>query len=147
MKKIFTTMFFIMITAFLSFLIAAPIVNDSIAKKTAAELANLPLPDHTELVESVYQAGKLIGNGNGMQYFGALLIKSNLPLEELKKYYSNFAENEWDCIVEQQMRTEINVIEHGNLAFQTEIAGDNYYIVYSWGDNDTIFHDFDIRGH
>ncbi len=70
---------------FLSVLVAAPIVNDNIAKKTANKLADLPLPNNTEFIEMVYIAGKLVGNGNGMQYFGAILIKSELSLEELKR--------------------------------------------------------------
>ena len=56
-----------------------------------------------------------------MQYFGAFLIKSELSLDELKEYYSNFADKEWECIVENQINTEVGLIEHANLAFKTEI--------------------------
>lgn len=107
----------------------------------------LPLPNDTQFIESVYKAGKLAGNGNGMQYFGAILIQSELSLEELKEYYWNFAEHDWECVVEKQTDANVSVIEHTNLTFKTKIEGDNYYIVYSWGDNNTIFHEFDIRGH
>ncbi|MDE5820370.1 MAG: hypothetical protein K2N41_03720 [Lachnospiraceae bacterium] len=130
-----------------SVLIAAPIVNDHMAKKTAKELADLPLPNNTELIESVYKAGKLVGNGNGMQYFGAILIKSDLSLEELQEYYSGFAESEWKCIVENQTDKKIRMVEHTRLTFQSDIEGDHYYIVYSWGENHTIFHELDLRGH
>ena len=138
---------FIAVIAFLSVLTVAPVVNDHIAKKTAEELADLPLPDSTEYIEMVYQAGKLVGNGNGMQYFGAVLIKSALSLDELKEYYSKYAENEWECVVENQIDKNIKIIEHTELTFRTDIEGDDYYIVYSWGDNNTVFHEFDIRGH
>lgn len=107
----------------------------------------MPLPDHTEMLESVYKAGKLTGNGNGMQYFGAILIQSGCSLEELKTYYAGLAEDTWNCTVERQVGETIDVIEHGELAFMTNISGENYFIVYSWGDNDTIFHEFDLRGH
>ena len=146
-KKVFVAIVLIMVIGLFSFLIAAPIVNDNMAEKTANELADLPLPDNTEYMESVYQAGKLVGNGNGMQYFGAVLIKSGLSLEELKDYYSSYAENEWKCVVENQNDTDIKVIEHAKLTFDTNIDGEDYFIVYSWGDNNTIFHEFDIRGH
>lgn len=133
---------------FLSVLIAAPIVNDNIAKKTANELVDLPLPNNTEYVESIHKAGKLVGNGNGMQYFGAILIKSDLSLDELKEYYLQFADSEWKCIVENQINKNVEIMdEHTTLTFKTDIKGNNYYIVYSWGDNDTIFHELDIRGH
>ena len=145
MKQILIIVFFIAIIVSCSALIATPFINDDVSKKTANELADLPLPGNTELIESVHESGKLVGNGNGMQYFGAILIKSDLSLEELKEYYSSYAENEWDCVVEKQTGADIKIIEH--VKFTTEIEGDNYYIVYSWGDNDTIFHEFDIRGH
>lgn len=147
MKKILTFMVLTVAAVLLFLLAAAPIINDGISEKTANELAALPLPDDTEFIEAVHKAGKLVGNGNGMQYFGAILIKSGLSMEELKEHYSNFAENEWECVVERQTEADIKIIEHGPLAFKTEIAGDGYYIVYSWGDNNTVFHGLDIRGH
>lgn len=147
MKKVFVIIVITVALFCLSILIAVPIVNDHVAKKTAKELSDLPLPADTELLESVYKAGKLVGNGNGMQYFGAILIKSELSLEELQEYYSEFAESEWKCIVENQTDTEIRMVEHKSLTFETDIEGDHYYIVYSWGENHTIFHELDIRGH
>lgn len=147
MKHIARMIVFTVVIVLLSVLAAAPIVNDHIAKKTAEELADLPLPDSTEFIEMVYQAGKLVGNGNGMQYFGAVLIKSDLSLEELKEYYSKYAENEWECVVENQTDKNVKIIEHTELTFKTDVEGDDYYIIYSWGDNNTIFHEFNIRGH
>lgn len=52
-----------------------------------------------------------------------------------------------ECIVEKQDNKAIQVIEHGNLNFETEIYSEDFYIVYSWGSNDSIFHEFDLRGH
>lgn len=128
--------------------IAAPIFNDSVAKDTAGELVDLPLPNNTEFIESIYEAGKIAGNGNGMQYFGAILIKSELSLDELKEFYGTFAEHEWECVVENQKTTDVEISDgHTNLTFKTDIESDDYYIVYSWGSNDTIFHEFDLRGH
>lgn len=147
MKKVLVIVVLTVVIIFFSVLIAAPTVNDNMAEKTANELADIPLPKSTELIESIHKAGKLVGNGNGMQYFGAILIKSELSLDELKEYYLDFADNEWSCIVENQINTDIRIIEHAKLAFKTDIDGNNYYIVYSWGNNNTIFHEFDIRGH
>ena len=96
-------------------------------KKTANELIDLPLPYSTEFIESIHKAGKLVGNGNGMQYFGAILIKSELPLDELKEYYLEFADTEWKCIVENQIHTDVAAIEHAKLTFKTNIDGNNYY--------------------
>ena len=128
--------------------IVSPIVNDNVAKKTANELVEIPLPNNTEFIESIYEAGKLDGCGNGMQYFGAILIKSELSLDELKEYYAEFADNEWTCVVDNQVNSDVdNKIMDTTLTFKTDIEGNDYFIVYSWGDNNTIFDGFDLRGH
>ncbi len=106
-----------------------------------AQPADLPLPENTEYIESVYKADKLIGCGNGMQYLGAILIRNNLPLEALKAYYSGLAEHEWECVVERQTSAEIEWVEYaGGLSFKTEVEEDDYYVAYSWGDSDSVFY-------
>lgn len=127
--------------------ILAPIINNHAAEQVAEELQSLPLPEKTELVEAQSAAGKLVGNGNGMQYFGAILIKSELSSATLETYYAGYAKEEWECVVEKQEDKAIRVIEHGNLNFETEINSEDFYIVYSWGSNDSIFHELDLRGH
>lgn len=85
-----------------------------------------------------------------MQFWGAILIKTQLSLVELNEYYSQYQDNEWSYVVEPQDGTEITVIEHGNLSFSSM---DNvnyfngYYIIYSWGNSNYPLSDFDIRGH
>lgn len=123
------------------------IINDYTAKQVENNLWDLPLPEKTKLVDGISKAGKLSGSGNGMQYFGAILIKSELPLEDLEKYYSDYRSNEWEYIVEVQEGQAIRTIEHGVLKF-TEVVGDKgYYIVYSWGKGIGLLEEIDIRGH
>lgn len=145
--KVFGAAILILVTGIFVCLFTAPLVNDHVAKKTVEELVDLPLPEKTEYIESVCEAGKLIGCGNGMQYFGAILIQSELSREELEAYYSNFAEHDWQCVVENQAGAEIRIDGEGVTSFSTDVEEDNYYVVYSWGDNDTIFDGFDIRAH
>ena len=63
--------------------ISIPLINNHTAYKVEKALCEIPLPEEPELIESLSQDGKLTGNGNGMQYFGAILIRSDLSLEEL----------------------------------------------------------------
>lgn len=128
-------------------LLLIPAVNDLTAKRVADGLRALPLPEGTELVETVHAAGKLAGSGNGMQYFGAVLLRSELPLGELEAYYSNYAGHDWECRVEPQQGGAIRVIEHGGLRFDARAEGEGFYIVYSWGDGAPFFEEFDLRGH
>ena len=127
--------------------LSIPLINNHIAYKVEKVLCEIPLPEETELIESLSQEGKLTGNGNGMQYFGAILIKSELSLEELETYYSGYRSNEWEYLVEIQEGQSIKVIEHKALQFSEEIEDSGYYIVYSWGSGNSLLKELDIRGH
>ena len=127
--------------------VSIPLINNHTAYKVEKTLCEIPLPEETELIESLSQAGKLTGNGNGMQYFGAILIKSELSLEELETYYSDYRSNEWECLVETQEGQSIEVIDHETLQFSEKIDDGGYYIVYSWGSGNSLLKELDIRGH
>ena len=138
------------IMAIIIFIASIQISNDGVAVKTAKGVKAIKLPDSTEYVEMFSEAGKLTGCGNGMQYLGGILIKSELSLEDLQSYYSDYAQNEWECIVERQTDKNIRVVEHGTVSLNTDINSENFYIVYSWGENNSIYSTFstlDIRGH
>ena len=127
--------------------ISISFINNNIAYKVEKELCETPLPEKTELIESISRAGKLTGNGNGMQYFGAILIRSDLSLEELDAYYSGYRSNEWECLMETQEGQSIEVIDHETLQFSEEIKDSGYYILYSWGSGNSLLEELDIRGH
>ena len=76
-----------LIVLILAAFVSVPVYNNYCAYNVEKMLCETPLPEQTELIEAISQAGKLTGNGNGMQYFGAILIKSELSLEELDAYY------------------------------------------------------------
>ncbi len=127
------------------FVVSIPIMNDRSAKKVEKQLVEVPLPDNTEMIESLSKAGKLVGNGNGMQYFGAILIKSEKTLDELSTYYSHKLTN---AVVKEQKSQTIECVEHEIISFDTNIAEtDNYFIVYLFGNGISPFSDLDIRGH
>lgn len=137
----------VLIFSILGFMISIPIVNNDIANKTATSIKEIELPNNTQYIETFSEAGKLIGNGNGMQYIGGILIKSELSLQDLQLYYSQYAKNDWECIVEKQTNKNISFIEHEKVSLNSDINGDTYYVVYSWGDNDSIYSELDLRGH
>ena len=132
--------------------ISTPIINNTIASNIEKTLKKTPLPDATELCDSVNIAGKITGNGNGMQYFGAILIKSSLSEEALDDYYSKYREDEYSYLIEPQTDAEISkrVNDHGGITFpylNNVDKYDDYYIVYTWGSSNYAFSDFDLRGH
>ncbi|WP_310602331.1 hypothetical protein [Anaerosporobacter sp.] len=133
-------------------IVSIPLTNNHIAKTVKEDLIKMPLPEKTEIVDSISAAGKLIGAGNGMQYLGAMLIKSELTLEELDAYYAKYREDEWDWNyqVEKQTSNKITIVEHIDISFEIleeEFGANTYYIVYTWGESDYFFADFDLRAH
>ncbi|MCM1165439.1 MAG: hypothetical protein NC299_03555 [Lachnospiraceae bacterium] len=143
MKRIAFIGFAALLLVFVGFCASVPVVNDLHAKSVADGLAALPLPEDTRIAEKKSIADKLWGNGNGMQYFGALLLESGLPVEELQASYP-------DCEVRKQTGRRIEVVEHGNYTFKTEISSDGYYIVYALGKHDSplieLYAELDLRG-
>ena len=127
--------------------LVSPIKNNMEAKKVANAIKECALPEQTELIDTVSAEGKLVGNGNGMQYFGAILIKSELTLDELKNYYESTAHDKLHFAVEKQEARRINIIEHEHISFDAECDYENTYIVYSWGNYSGIASEFDLRGH
>lgn len=129
----------------IGFVVSIPLVNDFSAKRVEKQLMEISPPDHTQMVESLSKAGKLVGNGNGMQYFGAVLIRSDQTLEELFVYY---CQKNPAIVVKEQKTQKIEWVEHENLSFHTNITdAEDYYIVYMFGSGIAPFSQLDIRGH
>ena len=128
------------------------ITNNSIADKIEKDLVSYELPTSTKLIDSVSVATKLTGNGNGMQYMGAILVDSDLSKEELKEHYSS----EFDYIeVKEQETVNLDFIQSVSFDADIKLGDKTYYSIICWDDNrsemfgDFISEllDFDIRGH
>ncbi len=107
------------------------IANNAIAKDIERTLKEAPLPEDTVLLDSISIAGKLVGNGNGMQYMGSILIISDLSAEELQDFYGKTFEN---VQVRQQKTPMIDFINTNTYSF--ELYGDpnhsNHYSITCW---------------
>ena len=129
------------------------LMNNEIANRTTEELANTQLPENTQMVDTISIAGKVSGNGNGMQYFGAVLLKTDLSEEELDTYYQQYRGNSSKFLIKKQETEKIEVIDKPGYYFQTfnEEDKEKYYILYSYGSADGIFLEdlleLDLRGH
>lgn len=147
LKKLLVVIIFIVVISISLFVVVIPLANNYYAKQVEKELRETPLPEKTEIIDSVSQTGKLVGNGNGMQYFGAILLKSKLSLNNLEDYYSAYQKNEWSYVVEPQKTQIIEVVEHNRISFSEKVDDEGYYIVYSWGDGPDLLEELDFRGH
>ena len=134
--------------------LAIPIANNAVALSVENRLKGLPLPEGAQRIASVSTAGKLTGSGNGMQYYGAILVQTELPKEQLVAHYSNYRQSAFDCMVEDAVGARVMVSELSlaevEPAFNADAIADDYYLVYSWGDAPAWLWDIlnmDIRAH
>ncbi len=107
-----------------------PIANNALAMQVAKNVAALPLPAETTLVETTSLSGRLTNPYGSVQYFGAILLKSDLSLEKLQEHY--WAYNQPMTLtyrVLPQTTQEISVVGEHTLAFREPIAKEGYYIV------------------
>lgn len=132
----------------LGFVISIPLVNDAYARGVESALRALPVPPGTVVEDSSSAAAKLVGNGNGMQYLGALRVSSTRSEQQLQDFYDE---------QEPVSRSRVSVIPAGGEVAEelarargvfTHPASDGLYIVYVWGDGpDWFFQTADLRGH
>lgn len=120
--------------------------NDAAAHDVETALLDAPLPAGAELVDSMSVAGKLSGNGNGMQYLGVLLIRSDQTLDELETFYGTQSLDNAPSI-EVATPESLDGL-HNTPGFLGETGEPGTFIVYAWGnDPGWLFSDFDLRGH
>ena len=129
------------------------ITNNCIANSVEKDLRAIELPENTRLVESVSIAGKMFGNGNGMQYIGVILVESKLSLEELEEHYESRGAfiGDYIAVWKQESPNWLDVYTFKH--FDTD---GNYYAVdcmitdtRCYTDSDFIWEllDLDMRGH
>jgi hypothetical protein len=157
MKKFFLVLISLPVLLIILLFGGYSIKNNIVLNNFAKQIYNCNLPDKTKLIECKKTCGKLNGNGNGMDYFACILIKSDLSFKELKKYYSRIkfkpADNESKSSVYPEIfkvkdfKIDSEYLENKKLIFESlkkkKIFQKYYYIIiydggYSAG--------FDFRG-
>ena len=117
--------------------IAIPVANNAIALGVENRLKDLPLPDGAQKISSVSSAGDLSGMHNGIQYFGAILVQSNLSKDEVFAHYAPYRQQAFDCIVADafEARTILSgmPLEDIESSFAADAIQDDWYLIYSWG--------------
>lgn len=133
-----------------------PSYNSYILTKFSSQLFSMDLPDDIFVMEKYKIRGKLNGNGNGMDFFACILVKTERSKEELHDYLNNqkFSPAKNHEMVETEVvklwknRLETKYVVNEDVMFETikdEIDFDDYYalIIYDGG----YASDFDILGH
>lgn len=123
--------------------------NPSILRGLVNDLeSEIEATEGIELIETQSAYGKLNGNGNGFNYFGAALVKADdtAVLDELiKKLDTGFE------IVgyEAQSGTKIGIkyLERHDLYYEIEPSADGYYTVYFYNSSHPHTNPLDPNGH
>lgn len=152
MKKIFKYIMVIFLLLIIPVaLLYVPIGNNIILKMQSNELKHFKLNATFKILAADNECGKLVGNGNGMQYFSALLIQSNEDLI--------WESNDWEGVFlievnDASFNDFINGYDYGdycmNIKKKLKEIGDtkNYYVLYSFKNapSDSIWNN-DLRAH
>lgn len=130
--------------------------NSYVLIKFSSQLFEMDLPEGVHVIEKYKVKGKLNGNGNGMDFFACILVKTDRSQEELRDYLNNQkfipAKNheivETEVIKLQSIQLKTKYVEHEEIEFETlknEVNFNDYYvlIIYDGG----YSADFDISGH
>lgn len=111
-----------------------PIINNAVALGVENELLEQPLPPKTQVIDSISAAGRFSPFSKDMQYFGAILLKSDLTKEEMESYLEeSLYEKKHNCTVEFQASAAIQLNQLNlDLTFDDFSEG-NCYILYKFG--------------
>jgi hypothetical protein len=98
-----------------------------------------------EIVETVSDYGKLNGNGNGINYFGAVLVKVDNPdvLDTLVSLNKDF--DVMDYYKQEKREIDLNYAEHAHLSFEN--LSPDYYVVWFYQGEHPMSNPLDIKGH
>lgn len=132
---------------------AGPLYNNIVAIRYLGKLESVPPPEGTTQLASFWEVGKFSGNGNNMEYFVGIVVKTNQSEAALLEYYQAAGlpparashtshQVQVGRIENGRPRFAESYSLRGNYAFPT---GEEYRVValYDGGYSATIF---DIRG-
>ena len=124
-----------------------PNYNNYVLNKFSSQLFKIELPDNISLIDTYKIRGNLNGNGNTMDFFACILVKTNCSKEELQEFLENKKFTS-DVIKMKNNILDTKYVEHEQIVFESlknENNLDDYYalIIYDGGYSS----DFDLLGH
>ncbi len=138
-----------------AFYLTVHIANNHIAETLKQKLLDCPLPAGTQLLESESFAGKMSGNGNGMQWYGIILVKSSQNETTLHEWFSSTMEHDADESLMIFKQNSPDIFETGSKTFNSFTGEDGCYqiqlVKYSTVGFEQSFWEailnYDIRAH
>ncbi len=150
MKKVITLIVVVLVLLVLGAGVSGVVVDNLTSQNIENELKSIDLPLNTTVESSVSRTGKLTSSSGPLQYYGAVLLNSTLPLGQINSYLTANYKGELNIKV-------INLSDAPNCAdfgagFEPELrfsyhdeAPNGYYIVYAFGEGQDPFPMLDYR--
>ncbi len=137
------------VLALIALLIALPSVTNSIILSSLADdFADEISKSGAEVAESEKIYGKLNGNGNGINFFGAVLVKKD-SVADIEALMDELGED-FEAVEYYEpsgAAVASKHLEHGNLEFDTDISGGEYLVICFYESSHPMANKFDIKGH
>lgn len=98
-----------------------------------------------EIIETVSDYGKLNGNGNGINFFGAVLVKAEDPavLDALVSLNKDF--ELLDYYKQEKREIDLKYAQYAHLSFEN--LSPEYYVVWFYQSSHPHANLLDIKGH
>ncbi len=71
----------------ISYLWVFPHLHDKTLREFYQSLTSIPVPEETNLIDSLSEVGQQSGNSDHCDYLAAELLKTNLSKSEIENYY------------------------------------------------------------
>ena len=150
MRKILLLSLCILFILYLCIVVA----NNQIARNVEKHLCAVPAPENTDIVSSISVAGKLWGCGNGMQYTGALLLKTSNDNKVIEDYYRATVSHDcdvYDCldnyVLPLYKRFNINGGDDGFLILVLTLESERGNLPDNLSSIEIELLNMDLRGH
>ena len=152
-KKIFKVVLtlLVIIIIFITLFIVSFFVNHNylISWKLTSDFKDIIIDNsQIEIIESKSVHGKLNGNGNGINYFGTVLVKTDS--EEILKKLLPLLDEEYGTVGYMlQIDSNVNneLIEHVDLEYDKALVdGETYYSIYYFNISNDYSYPLDILG-
>ena len=107
--------------------------------------SELRAADGIEIIETVSDYGKLGGNGNGINFFGAVLVKAEDPavLDALVSQNKDF--ELLDYYKQEKREIDLKYAQRAHLSFEN--LSPDYYVVWFYESSHPHANLLDIKGH
>nr|WP_297763858.1 hypothetical protein [uncultured Butyrivibrio sp.] len=118
-------------------------MNDHAAERVADHIAETPMPEGCEVVEKIALAGNIDSAGKLPFHYGAVLIKTDLSMEELEEHFRKYPYQGYIYEVEKQETQQLSEVHAASKLDRdyllTDVSDGNYYLVSSYGSGIGIF--------